>query len=50
MKDNLQKIKDMLLNDAAFVHEMKENRGVDLIEKKATKIAINGGLDEFFFV
>ena len=42
-------LREKVLSDKAFVDEMKNNRGVDLIEKKVGTIAENGGLDPQFF-
>jgi hypothetical protein len=38
-------IKNEIFNDSEFIKEMREERGVDLIEKKANDIANYGGLD-----
>ena len=38
-----------MISDEGFLKEMKENRGVDLINKTYNAIAECGGLDPSFF-
>ena len=42
-------LRETVMSDTAFVQEMKERRGVDLVEKKVSAFAECGGLDSTFF-
>ena len=48
-RQNIERVRELVLNDAEFVSHMGTERGVDLTSKKGSEKANCGGLDPQYF-